>query len=128
DADAAGYGWFVDPTPADDSEFAVPTAFGLGAGAGSPAAGRMDLLTVVMHELGHVIGLDSHSGGDPADLMAAYLGTGDRRRPSAGEAAGAGTLLVAGPVSVPESAGGGERPAEPNRGRPARDTTPGQDG
>jgi hypothetical protein len=75
DVTAAGYGWFVDPTPADDSEF------GLGAADGT-AAGRMDLLTVVMHELGHVLGLDSKYDGDPSDLMYAYLGTGDRRLPS----------------------------------------------
>src|SRR5205807_2255952 len=42
DATAVGYGWFVDPTPADDAEFAAP---------GDPAAaGRVDLLTVVAHE------------------------------------------------------------------------------
>jgi hypothetical protein len=81
DDDAAGHGWFVDPTPADDSEFTVNTAVGLGAGAISPAAGRMDLLTVLMHELGHVIGQDSRYDGDASDLMYAYLGTGDRRLP-----------------------------------------------
>jgi hypothetical protein len=78
DVTAAGYGWFVDPTPADDSEF------GLGM-AGSPAAGRMDLLTVVMHELGHVIGLESRYDGDPSDLMYVYLGTGTRRLPAAAD-------------------------------------------
>jgi hypothetical protein len=83
DVDAAGYGWFVDPTPADDSEFAPATAFGFGAGKASPADGRMDLLTVVMHELGHVIGLDSRYDGDTSDLMYVYLGTGSRRLPGA---------------------------------------------
>jgi hypothetical protein len=78
DVTAAGYGWFADPTPADDSEF------GLGM-AGSPAAGRMDLLTVVMHELGHVIGLESRYDGDPSDLMYVYLGTGTRRLPAAAD-------------------------------------------
>src|SRR5581483_9838743 len=70
-----------------------------GAGAGSPAAGRMDLLTVVMHELGHVIGLDSRFGGDPADLMAAYLGAGDRRLPGA----------PAGDLAQPILGAGGDR-------------------
>jgi hypothetical protein len=41
----------------------------------------MDLLTVVMHELGHVLGQDSRFGGAPSDLMAAYLATGERRLP-----------------------------------------------
>jgi hypothetical protein len=83
DADATGYGWFVDPTPADDAEFAVPTA-GRGADPTSPATGRMDLLTVVMHELGHVLGLDSRFGGDSSDLMTAELWTGARRTPISG--------------------------------------------
>ena len=41
----------------------------------------MDLLTVVEHELGHVIGLDSRFNGDPHDLMYAYLSPGERRLP-----------------------------------------------
>src|SRR5205085_12348028 len=44
---AAGHGWFVDPTPYQDEEFLAGTAY-----PGSPAAGREDLLTTVMHELG----------------------------------------------------------------------------
>jgi hypothetical protein len=39
DDDAAGYGWFVDATPADDSEFRAPGAKGV--------RNRMDLLSVV---------------------------------------------------------------------------------
>jgi hypothetical protein len=56
DETAAGYGWFADSSPQDDSKFDVlvpgremqTTDF-------SPAAGRMDLLTVVMRELGVVL-------------------------------------------------------------------------
>src|SRR5205807_1851618 len=36
DVNAAGWGWFLDPTPADDTEF---------TGAGGPAAGHIDLLS-----------------------------------------------------------------------------------
>src|SRR5262249_31345446 len=81
DRDAAGWGWYIDPTPADDAEF---TAAGgdLRAGKGSPAEGRMDLLTVVMHELGHVLGYDDLPvASHPNDLMAENIPTGVRRVP-----------------------------------------------
>jgi Ca2+-binding RTX toxin-like protein len=57
DRDGAGHGWFVDATPATDREFRpVRTGDVLVARPGGPAAGRMDLLSVVTHELGHVLG------------------------------------------------------------------------
>ena len=77
DRDAAGYGWFVDLTPADDSEF--PDLVGVHAMAAnnnSPAANRADLLTAVMHELGHVLGYN-HVNGD--ELMSAFIPLGIRR-------------------------------------------------
>jgi hypothetical protein len=59
DPTAAGYGWFIDRTPAANEEFSRSTTAGeLFATASSPAFGEMDLLTVVMHELGHVLGLE----------------------------------------------------------------------
>jgi hypothetical protein len=76
DINAAGYGWFVDPTPRDDSEFA-PTkgAPELTARPDTFAAERADLLTVVMHELAHVLGQDHADGG----LMDELLSLGVRR-------------------------------------------------
>jgi hypothetical protein len=97
DVTGAGYGWFIDPTPADDSEFG-PSA------AASPAAGRTDLLTVVMHELGHVIGLDTRFGGDRSDLMYAYLGNGTRRLPNIADLGD----RAAAPISVTSNAGDGD--------------------
>src|SRR5262249_54442901 len=84
DATAAGYGWFVDPTPADDSEFGVVVAPAeVQATAGSPAFGRMDLLTVVEHELGHVLGLgDLDPLAVPHDLLTETLAPGVRRTPA----------------------------------------------
>ncbi|MBC7851939.1 MAG: matrixin family metalloprotease [Pirellulaceae bacterium] len=67
DANAAGWGWFVDATPEDDSEFAVSGDQG--------EQNRMDLLTVVMHELGHVLGHDH----DPDGLMGEKLAAGLRQ-------------------------------------------------
>jgi hypothetical protein len=82
DADAAGYGWFIDQTPLDDAEF---------GDAEGEAAGRMDLLTVVMHELGHVLG---YRDGDPRGgaLMNETLEAGVRIDPS--PAPGSGSALV----------------------------------
>ncbi len=67
DVDAAGYGWYIDTTPRDDAEFASSTR-------DSRTVSKMDLLTVVMHELGHVAGLDDLYGADERDdLMYAWL-------------------------------------------------------
>jgi uncharacterized delta-60 repeat protein len=74
--DGAGHGWFVDPTPYQDEEFAGGTAY-----AGSPAAGREDLLTTVLHELGHLAGLADDNG---TALMAESLPTGTRRTDALG--------------------------------------------
>src|SRR5262249_19666979 len=75
DDDASGFGWFVDTTPNDDTEFVptdVPGEFR--APEGSPAYGRIDLLTVLSHELGHVLGLgDLDPAGHPAEIMAAPI-------------------------------------------------------
>ena len=74
---AAGYGWFVDPTPADDVEFAdLLGPDTLAARKGSPAAERVDLLTTVMHEMGHLLGY-GHSAVE--DLMYPTLLPGERR-------------------------------------------------
>ena len=68
--DAAGFGWFVDPTPDDDVEFAVQLdAYSLAADQDSPAALRADLLTTVMHEFGHVLGYDHADEGLMDDLL-----------------------------------------------------------
>ena len=52
-------GWFLDPTPNDNSEFAgtITNAFAGDAQAGSPAAGKADFYTVVANEMTHAMGL-----------------------------------------------------------------------
>jgi len=72
DSTAAGYGWYIDPTPRDDHEFS--------GRSNDVVASRMDLLTVLTHELGHILGFD-HEAGDNS-LMAATLTPGDRRMPA----------------------------------------------
>ena len=50
---------------------------------GSPAFGRMDLLTVVEHELGHVLGLgDLDPQAVPHELLTTTLAAGVRRLPT----------------------------------------------
>ncbi len=85
DEDAAGHGWFVDPTPADHEEFTATTeALEFPADTQSPAAGRMDLLTVVTHELGHLLGQEDLGVTEHAhDLMAESIMVGVRRMPVA---------------------------------------------
>jgi hypothetical protein len=78
DSDAAGRGWFVDATPADDEEF-TPVGGELRARTG-PAYDRADLLSVLVHELGHELGL-GHDESD-ADAMAKSIALGTRRLPT----------------------------------------------
>ena len=80
DTDAAGHGWFVDATPDDDAEFGRLVAdTEYAASENSEAFGAIDLLTVVMHELGHMLG-QAHT--DAPDVMAEELATSTRRVPS----------------------------------------------
>jgi hypothetical protein len=59
DTNAAGYGWYIDPNPAVNTDF-LPTSNPdvWMAKAGSAAAGKMDMLSVLLHEYGHALGLD----------------------------------------------------------------------
>ena len=81
DRDAAGYGWFVDPTPDQDEEFQPTAASGQLQAVDARAVDHMDLLTVVEHELGHAAGLGDL---DPSleDLMSSSLSKGIRREVS----------------------------------------------
>ena len=63
DRDANGAGWFLDRY--------------------APAAGQVDLLTVLSHEIGHALGYEHN--GNTADLMAATLPLGTRRLPGLGQ-------------------------------------------
>ena len=71
DRNADGFGWFIDPTPGDDSEF-TPNA------VNSPAQGHMDLLSVVAHEIGLHLGFGENDG---TVVMAQYLPAGVRHVP-----------------------------------------------
>ncbi|MGM1053714.1 MAG: hypothetical protein ACQEXO_15205, partial [Pseudomonadota bacterium] len=83
DAQAAGHGWFIDATPDADGEFTLESEGTLRAGEGSDAHGRIDLLTVLMHELGHLAG--QHHADDDGELMAETLEPGVRLLPVASD-------------------------------------------
>ena len=69
--------------------------------------GRIDLLTTILHEMGHAIGLpDSYAEKDRDSLMYGFLTKGERRLPRKGQAVGAipgsvtGTHFLNLPVSI----------------------------
>ena len=70
DINAAGHGWFIDTTPWSDSEFTTRGDQG--------EQGRIDALTVITHELGHILGLEHDGHG----VMQPTLAAGDRHLPS----------------------------------------------
>lgn len=73
DANAADYGWFVDQTPLESEEFRNRRGEFFARDNGL-AERRMDLLTVVLHELGHVLGRST-----PTWLMQETLSAGRRK-------------------------------------------------
>ena len=72
DIDGAGLGYFLDETAQADEEFDAEGE----AEAGSEAEGKYDLLTILMHELGHALDMD-HSM-DVGDLMGGFLDPSQR--------------------------------------------------
>jgi DNA/RNA endonuclease G (NUC1) len=63
DNDANGVGWFIDPTPLDNTEFSqtlADTAFRATTGE---ATGKYDLLTTILHEMGHLAGIIAGNPG-----------------------------------------------------------------
>lgn len=74
DVNAAGAGWFVDETALEDEEFSLVRDH-WAAAESSMASGRIDLLTVLAHELTHLAGKVDH---DVDGLMAPTIGEGIR--------------------------------------------------
>ena len=70
----------------DDGEYEGGTlAQLLAAALGSEAEGKVDLLTVVMHEMGHALRLDDVPTSQSTRLMTEMIRLGERRLPSAAD-------------------------------------------
>ena len=111
DVDAAGHGWFVDDTPYQDTEFMPQNSDEvLTANETSDAYGDMDLLTVVMHELGHVFGYqDMDPETNDAEIMNETLDEGVRYLPEgtfANQSQGNSDSLISMDLTPDESAAG----------------------
>ena len=78
DVDAAGQGWFVDRTPQANEEFQLQD--GQLVALDPQAVDRIDLLTVVYHEIGHLLGLEDLDAA--GTLMSEELSPGIRHQPS----------------------------------------------
>ncbi|MCA9167759.1 MAG: tail fiber protein [Planctomycetales bacterium] len=91
DRDASNRGWFVDLTPADDLEFSeTDVNTGELVASVEEAYRHYDLLTAIMHEQGHVLGLEH--AFVPVDLMYGGLTVGGRRLPQAADLTVSATL------------------------------------
>jgi hypothetical protein len=65
DDNAAGHGWYIDYTPYLNEEYLPTSNPNLWvAREGSEAVGKMDMLSVLLHEYGHVMGLEGENGGE----------------------------------------------------------------
>jgi hypothetical protein len=77
DVNAAGHGWFVDRTPLRSEEYVIDASGQLAARDGTRADGRIDLLSVLVHELGHIMGFE-HDDGVPGGAMNETIDIGER--------------------------------------------------
>jgi hypothetical protein len=84
-APAAGNGWCVD-APLDDSACADDVSFpGQHAVGTSEPCARLGLLTAILHETGHALGLaDAYEPTDRNEVMYGNLTAGARRVPVRG--------------------------------------------
>jgi len=97
DDDAVGAGWFIDTTPFLDEEYGPGAGPMLVATEGAEVRG-VDLLTVLMHEQGHALGLsDGCNETQSPDLMAGTIAHSVRLLPSTGQASGTVSGILTGP-------------------------------
>jgi autotransporter-associated beta strand protein len=78
DAGAAGFGWYTGSADALDGVFTSGGSDFLTAVPGGPAAGRMDLQTAVLVEMGRLAGLEQSNSAAENALLASVLEPGIR--------------------------------------------------
>ena len=110
DPTAQGYGWYVDATASSAGAFRMNAGGNVfDAVPGSPAWNKVDLLTVVLHELGHEMGLGDSD--DPLSVMDDQLAPGVRRLPvplsSVDPAPAYSAATIAAPVLPASESNGG---------------------
>ncbi len=130
---AAGDNWYVGAGSGSNQAFALAGPRGeLIATPGSAAANAVDLLTVLEHELGHVIGLADNT--EIGDLMDITLGAGVRREPNGADVAAIGStppeaIAITGAGSTGQgvaplgAAAGGQKLASPAQPQPVTQAT-----
>jgi Ca2+-binding RTX toxin-like protein len=90
DDNAASWGWFVDQTPFRNEEFRRTDDGEAWAALGrGEAADKMDLLTVIHHEIGHLLGYTHTADDGIPELMDDTLAAGRRLGLTQGVTAGA---------------------------------------
>ena len=95
DVNADGHGWYIDPTPTDNSEFGIVSGTTLLTDSTTAAAGHIDLVTTLEHEMGEQLGLSDQFAPEAAGtLMSAFLVNGERVLPSVSDVAEANTGTV----------------------------------
>jgi hypothetical protein len=88
DSDGGGRGWYIGSGPINNTDFSrMVSPTHLYSNPSSVSDSHVDLLTVILHEIGHGMGLDdTYLASDRDNLMYGYLTKGERRLPAQGQA------------------------------------------